>query len=87
MSVKTPQIQNLRRFFMSGEEWAEAGLTLPKLVYWNVCARNNIILDGGDDVSFVSGASPVLFEQICKGVTGWELCLEKLMSERYSNIK
>ena len=69
------------------EEWAEAGLTLPKLVYWNVCARNNIILDGGDDVSFVSGASPVLFEQICKGVTGWELCLEKLMSERYSNIK
>ena len=69
------------------EEWAEAGLTLPKLVYWNVCARNNIILDGGNDVSFVSGASPVLFEQICKGVTGWELCLDKLLSERYSNIK
>lgn len=69
------------------EEWAAADLQLPKLVYWNVCARNNIILDGGDDVSFVSGASPVLFEQICKGVTGWELCLEKLTSERYAKIK
>ena len=69
------------------EEWAKDGLQLPKLVYWNVCARNNIILDGGDDVSFVSGASPVLFEQICKGVTGWELCLDKLLSERYSLIQ
>ena len=69
------------------EEWAEFGLELPKIVYWNVCARNNVILDGGQDVSFVSGASPVLFEQICKGVTGLQLCLDKLNSERYEQIK
>lgn len=69
------------------QEWAAVGLKLPKLVYWNVCARNNIILDCGDDVSFVSGASPVLFEQICKGVTGIELMLDKLNSTRYDKIK
>ncbi len=67
-------------------EWAAAGLTLPKLVYWNVDARSNTILDSGDSVSFVSGASPVLFEQVCKGVTGYELMLDKLMSKRYEVI-
>jgi hypothetical protein len=69
------------------EEWARVGLTLPKLVYWNVDARNNTILDCGDDVSFVSGMSPILFEQICKGVTGIDLMLDKLNSDRYSVIE
>lgn len=67
-------------------EWAAAGLTLPKLVYWNVDARSNTILDSGDSVSFVSGASPVLFEQVCKGITGYELMLDKLLSKRYEAI-
>lgn len=68
------------------EEWAEAGLKLPKLVYWNVDARENTILDSGDSVSFVSGCSPVIFEQIVKGVTGYQLMLEKLMSNRYTSV-
>lgn len=68
-------------------DFAEAGLTCPKLVYWNVEARNNTILDSGDDVSFVSGCSPVLFEQICKGVTGYELMMDKLMTKRYEAIE
>ena len=69
------------------KEWAEFGLELPKIVYWNVCARNNVILDGGQDVSFVSGASPVLFEQICKGVTGMELMLDKLKYINFQMLK
>ena len=67
-------------------EWAAVGLTLPNLVYWNVAARNNTILDSGDSVSFVSGCSPILFEQICRGVKGIEIMYEKLLSDRYKNI-
>ena len=67
-------------------KWAAAGIKCPKLVYWNVDARNNTILDRGEDVSFVSGCSPVLFEQIITGVSGYDLMLQKLNSERYSRI-
>lgn len=68
------------------EEWAECGLTLPKLVYWNVNASKNTILDDGPNVSFVSGASPVIFQQVLTGKTGYELMKEKLDSPRYSVI-
>ena len=68
------------------EKWAAAGIECPKLVYWNVDARDNTILDAGPNVSFVSGCSPVLYEQIVRGVTGIDLMLEKLNSERYAAI-
>ena len=68
------------------QKWAAEGLELPKLYYWNVNATNPVILDSGDNVSFVSGCSPTLFEGICKGVTGKALCLEKLNSDRYKEI-
>lgn len=69
------------------EEWAECGLTLPKLVYWNVNASKNTILDDGPDVSFVSGASPIIFQQVLTGKTGYDLMMDKLMSERYAAIR
>ena len=68
-------------------KWNSAGLTLPKLVYWNVNARNNTILDEGPGVSFVSGCSPTIFKQVLTGKTGIELMMEVLMSERYAPIK
>ena len=68
------------------QEWAQCGLKLPRLVYWNVDARSNTILDSGDLVSFVSGFSPVIFQQIIKGVTGVELMLQTLQSDRYKDI-
>lgn len=68
------------------KEWESVGLKMPKLVYWNVDARENTILDSGENVTFVSGMSPVIFEQVLSGKTGWDLCLEKLMSDRYANI-
>lgn len=67
-------------------KWEAAGLKMPKLVYWNVEARNNTILDGGKDVTFVSGCSPVIFEQVITGVTGYDLMLKKLLSERYAAV-
>lgn len=68
------------------EKWAAAGIAVPKLVYWNVNARSNTILDSGPDVSFVSGCSPVIFQSVLTGKTGVELMLEVLLSERYKNV-
>lgn len=67
-------------------EWKSLGLPMPHLVYWNVNARNNLILDN-DEATYVSGCSPVIFESILTGKSGWELCYDKLMSERYEQVK
>ena len=68
------------------QKWARHGHKLPKLVYWNVDARNNTILDNGPDITYVSGMSPVIFEAVLTGKTGWDLCLEKLLSKRYEQV-
>ena len=68
-------------------KWESYGLTLPHLIYWNVDARHDTILDIGPNVSFVSGASPSIFKQVITGKTGWELCLETICSDRYKMIK
>ena len=71
------------------EEWARDGLKLPRLVYWNCAARNNNILDeiDNDDITYVSGASPIIFNSILRGLSGKQLMLEKLNSKRYENVK
>jgi hypothetical protein len=67
--------------------WNAAGYKMPKLVFWNVQARqNNIPMQVKDGISFVSGFSPVLFEQIMKGKTAYDLMMDKLNSNRYENI-
>ena len=69
------------------KRWAAAGYALPNLVFWNVNARNDRIpmkVDG--HVTYVSGFSPSLFQQITTGKTGWDLVLEKLLSDRYKAV-
>lgn len=62
------------------------GYKMPCLIYWNVDARENTILDKGPDVSYISGFSPVIFEQILAGKRGYKLMMDKLNSDRYSPI-
>lgn len=70
------------------KEWENAGLKMPKLVYWNVEARGAAnFLDDGPNVTYVSGCSPVIFQQVISGVTGYELMLKKLESARYEAIR
>ena len=69
------------------KKWEAFGYTMPKLIYWNVNASKNTILDGSPDVTYVSGCSPVIFEQIMTGKTGVDLMYDKLDSDRYSCIK
>ena len=69
------------------KRWNAAGYKMPHLVFWNVQARqNNIPMTVKDGVSFVSGMSPVLFEQIMSGKTAFDLMYDKLDSDRYSVI-
>lgn len=68
-------------------KWNQAGYKMPNLVYWCVQARHdNVPMKIKDGVSLVSGMSPVIFEQIMKGVTALDLVLDKLNSERYTPI-
>ena len=70
------------------DQWAEVGLELPSLVYWNVDSRQNNFLDDPENpkVSYVSGCNPVLFQGIIEGKTGKELMIDKLSSERYEKV-
>ena len=68
--------------------WNQAGYKMPNLIFWNVEARqDNIPMRINGHVSYVSGFSPVLFEQILKGKTAIDLMMDKIDSERYSYIK
>ena len=68
-------------------KWLRAGYKLPSLVFWNVSARNDRIpMKVQNGVTLVSGFSSVLFEQIIKGKTAWDLVLDKLLSERYKAV-
>jgi hypothetical protein len=68
------------------QKWASHGHKMPRLVYWNVDARNNTILDRGPNVSLVSGMSPTIFKQVITGKNGMDLMLETLNSDRYKDI-
>ena len=71
------------------EKWARHGLRMPKIIYWNVQARQNNIPEdlGCGDISYVSGMSPSIFNTIMSGKSGVELMMEKLNSPRYEAIQ
>lgn len=69
------------------KRWKAAGYKLPLLTFWNVQARqDNIPMRSTKYVNYVSGFSPVIFEQVLKGVTAYDLMFDKLDSERYACI-
>lgn len=68
-------------------KWAAYGMTMPRLIYWNVDARHNTILDSGPNVTFVSGASPIIFKSVLTGKNGYDLMLEAITADRYNVIK
>ena len=59
----------------------------PDVVFWNVSARNDTFLDDPKSgITYVSGCSPVLFEQIMSGKTSIDLMMDKLNASRYKDI-
>ena len=79
--ARNTEMENIKK------QWLAAGFEMPHLVYWNVNARHNLILDNNENTTFVSGCSPVIFESVLKEKTGWDLCYEKLTSERYEQVR
>ena len=70
------------------DKWATYGYQMPRLTFWNVDARsNNIPMRDDGNVRYVSGMSPVIFEQVMKNLTAYDLMMDKLDSERYACIK
>ena len=70
------------------KRWAANGYKMPKLVFWNVQARqNNLPMRDNGYVSFISGMSPSIFDALMTGKTGLELVLEKLNTKRYEVIR
>ena len=69
-------------------KWAGYGYKMPALIFWNVDARqNNIPMKVENGVSFVSGFSPSIFQQIMSGKTAFDLMYEVLDNERYACVK
>ena len=68
-------------------KWRMWGYEMPHLIYWNVDSRQaNIPMLGVNKISYISGFSPFIFETLMHGKSGYELMLDKLMSERYNCI-
>ena len=69
-------------------KWQSYGYQMPRLTFWNVQARqNNIPMTDDGNVRYVSGMSPVIFEQVMKNLTAYDLMMDKLDSDRYACIK
>lgn len=69
------------------KRWAAYGYALPRVIFWNLDARQNNIPALGGRFSYVSGFSMNMVEQILSGKDGYDLMMEKLDTERYACIK
>ena len=68
------------------KKWAAVGYKLPKVIFWNLNARQNRIPAIGEGFSYVSGFSPSMVDAIFSGKDGYDLMLEKLSNTRYDTI-
>lgn len=73
------------------QQYAAAGYTMPKIVFWNVNGRiGNVPVSASQkDVALVSGASPAIVQSVLGGkdFTPRGIMLEALMSDRYKAVE
>lgn len=81
-----PEKQVLTLMESIEEKWQKEGYELPEVIFWNLNSFKDYIPAMGTKFSYVSGFSMNMVECILSGKTGWDLCLEKLMSDRYKEI-
>lgn len=76
-------IETMKRKFKA------AGYELPKIILWNVEARNDTFLSQSEDVLFISGQSASSFKELCNnlnGVTAYEMMLKVLNGPAYARV-
>lgn len=69
------------------QKWTRYGYTAPRVIFWNLDARQDNIPALGDKFSYVSGSSMTALEAVLSGKDGYDLMMEMLNKERYSTIK
>lgn len=69
------------------KRWAAYGYELPRVIFWNLNARQENIPALGGRFSYVSGFSMNMVETILSGKDGYDLMMEKLDSPRYECIR
>jgi hypothetical protein len=70
-------------------QFEQFGYQLPKLVLWNVEARNDTFLSKQDDVLLVSGQSVSTFKLLCNNLDdkkSWEMMMEALNDPMYDCV-
>lgn len=76
-------------FEIINKKYLDNGYKMPKLIFWNVNSRTNVIpmQENENGVVLVSGFSTNVANMIMSGKTDpYEILVEKLNSERYSKI-
>lgn len=71
------------------QKFASYGYTMPRLICWNVEARNDTFLSKSPDVICVSGQSASTFRELCgnlEGKTTWDIMLETLGNKMYDCV-
>jgi hypothetical protein len=92
MSWRSESVHSIPKYYHQhmSEMYAEAGYELPRVIYWNVDARQNTYnAQAEDGVQFASGQSTSVFKSIISGasLTAYDLMLEVLNSPAYECIK
>lgn len=80
---------SLTNFEYAKNLFAEAGYTLPEIVFWNVASRKRQqpVTKNEQGVALVSGCTPRLFSMIANGsMNPYAFMLEVVESERYAKI-
>ena len=86
-----PYIRQSRMNFVDAmkTKFARHGYTLPKLILWNVEARNDTFLSKQDGVICVSGQAASTFRELCgnlDGKTTWDIMVETLGNKMYDVV-
>lgn len=71
-------------------KYAQFGYELPKLIFWNVEARNDTFLSQSEDVINISGQSASIFKTFIgalNGKTGWNIMIETLNDKMYDCVQ
>ena len=68
------------------KEWKAYGYTAPRIIFWNLDARQENIPAIGDKFSYVSGFSMNMVKSILSGKDGYDLMMIKLNEPRYKDI-
>ena len=70
------------------EKYVEYGYDLPKLIFFQVAARQSTFLTLNENALFISGRSAASFKALVDNIEhgAWELLLNTLNSERYNKV-